>query len=237
MTAYYSEPLQLEVKGRFLFVNGEAWEFGVRTISQMNEVLMEKQKFKTDYPLYFMFRSVAQRNGIRYDVTLIPPKKLGNEFAKTYGHYHPYAKDKLGYPEIYQVLEGKAFFILQKKRGDASVDAIVTYGPKGSIVLIPPNYGHVTVNGSAEEKLVLANLVADGFESDYTDYRENRGGAYYVTDEGLEQNMKYIIRTSEKKKPEEINSEYGFVCSDLLKELFASPEKFEFLKDPTLLSR
>ncbi|MBU0586807.1 glucose-6-phosphate isomerase [Candidatus Micrarchaeota archaeon] len=235
MSLYYSEPLSIEVKGRSVFVNQEAWEFSVRNISQMNDVLMEKQNPKRDFPAYFMFRDITKNNGIRYDITLIPPKKFGNELAKTYGHYHPYAIDRLAYPEVYQVLDGKALFILQKKRSDETVDVIITYGLKGQVVLIPPNYGHVSINASTTEKLVMANLVADGFESLYDEYKQNRGAAYYVTEDGLEPNMRYIVRGVDKKKPEEISKQYGLHFLDLLKEFSNNPKKFEFLKKPELI--
>lgn len=237
MAVYYSEPVKIEVKGRSLFLNNEPHGFSVRTISQMNDVLIAKQPVANDYPLYFMFRALAQKAGLRYDVTLIPPKVIAGEYAKTYGHYHPIAEKGLSYPEIYQVLGGKAFFILQKKRSDESVDTIVTYGEKGAVLLIPPNWGHVTINAAKDAVLVMGNLVADGFESDYADYKDNRGAALYITENGLEPNNNYVTRGSEKRKPEEINAKYGFMCSDLLKEFWANPEKFEFLKKPSLIAR
>ncbi|VVB98608.1 Glucose-6-phosphate isomerase [uncultured archaeon] len=238
MTTYYEQPLKIEVRGRSVFVNGEVHGFTVRNLSQMNEVLMRRQQqILHDFPLYFMFRAIAQKDGLRYDITIIPPKKIGEEYSKTYGHYHPVAEGRLTYPEIYQVLDGRAIFILQKKRSDGSVDAIVTYGEKGQVVLIPPNWGHATVNATHDDVLVMANLVADGFESDYQDYKENRGAAYYVTDFGLEQNGQYVVRGTEKKKPEEINAKYGLECSDLLREFWANPSKFEFLKRPSLITK
>ncbi len=238
MTLFYEEPVRIEVKGRSLFVNGEVHSFTVRSLSQMNEVLHTKLgQIVHDFPLYFMFRSIAQKEGLRYDITIIPPKKIGEEYAKTYGHYHPIAEKGLTYPEIYQVLSGRAIFVLQKRRSDGSVDALVTFGEKGQSVLIPPNWGHVTVNASKDEVLVMANLVADGFESDYADYKDGRGAAYYVTDFGLEQNGYYVIRGTERKKPQEINAKYGFECGDLLREFWNDPSKFEFLKKPGLIAR
>lgn len=237
MTVYYSEPVKIEINGRSVFVNGGVKDFTVRNLSQMNDVLMKKQTVLHDFPLYFMFRSIVGKEGIRYDITIIPPKNIAGEYAKTYGHYHPIAENNLGYPEIYQVLDGRALFVLQKKRSDGSVDVVLTYGEKGQIVLIPPNWGHVSVNATKDDVLVMGNLVADGFESVYGDYKNDRGAAYYITDHGLEQNENYVIRTTERKKPEEINAKYGFVCSDLLKEFWENPERFEFLKRPGMITR
>ncbi len=237
MALYYSEPIRIEVRGRSVFVNWEVKEFTVRSISQMNDVLMKKQAVRHDFPLYFMFRSIVEKEGLRYDITIIPPKTIGGEYAKTYGHYHPVAQGNLSYPEIYQVLDGKAFFILQKKRSDGSVDVLITYCEKGQVLLIPPNWGHVSVNAAKDKVLVLGNLVADSFQSLYDDYKNDRGAAYYITGYGLEQNENCVIRETWKKKPEEINSKYGFECPDLLKEFWENPERFEFLKQPKQISR
>lgn len=234
---YYSEPIKLEVKGRSVFVNGEVKDFSVRNFSEMNDVLMKRQTVHHDYPFYFMFRSIIQKEGLRYDITLIPTKNIDGEYAKTYGHYHPIAEDNLTYPEIYQVLDGTALFLLQKLRNDETVDVIVTYGEKGQVLLIPPNWGHTTINPSKNNMLVLSNLVSDSFESSYAKYKENRGAAYYFTDFGLEQNPNYIIRSTEKKKADQINFKYGFECSDLLKEFVANPDRFEFLKKPSLIAK
>lgn len=236
MTVYYSEPLKMELKGRSLFINGEVKDFTVRNLSQMNDVLMKRQPVLNDFPLYFMFRAIAEKDGLRYDVTVIPPKNIAGEYAKTYGHYHPIAEGNLRYPEIYQILDGRALFVLQKKRSDASVDTIITYAEKGQAILIPPNWGHVTINATKDDVLVMGNLVAE-FESEYSDYKDSRGAAYFITENGLEQNPSYLIRSTEKKKPEEINEKYGFECTDLLKEFLENPEKFEFLKKPSIIAK
>lgn len=236
---YYSEPLKIEITGRSVFVNDEVRGFSVRNFSEMNDVFMKQQVKRDyrDYPFYFMFRSIAEKEGLRYDITLIPAKNVDGEYAKTYGHYHPEAEKGLSYPEIYQILDGSAVFILQKEKSDQTVDVLITWGGKGSVLLIPPNWGHVTINASRTRMLILGNLVADNFESDYSKYKENRGAAFYTTDFGLEQNSNYIIRRSEKVKPEQINSRYGFECSDLLKEFIENPSKFEFLKKPSLIAK
>ena len=40
---------------------------------------------------------------------------LGSEYVKTVGHYHPPVPGTdVSYPEIYQVLDGSATYLLQK---------------------------------------------------------------------------------------------------------------------------
>ncbi len=53
----------------------------------------------------------------------------------------------------------------------------------GEFVLIPPGYGHVSIN-SGKELLVMANLVSTQFESEYALYEEMRsGGAFYAMED------------------------------------------------------
>jgi len=106
-----------------------------------------------------MFREVSKdekdarkikEKGLRYDITIIPPNKLGMEFVKTAGHYHPFLPgSKMTYPELYEVLEGEAHYLLQRReqeRGTERItDVVVVKAKKGDKVIIPPNYGHVTI--------------------------------------------------------------------------------------------
>ena len=140
-------------------------------------------------PLYEMYRGVCRNNAdkewldahqIRYDVTRIPSRKLCQEWIKTKGHYHPISPDGLAYPEIYEVLEGAAYYLLQKR--DLS-DIVLVRAEKGDLILIPPEYGHVTINPTSET-LTMANLVSSAFSSDYLPYEKKKGGAYYIFADG-----------------------------------------------------
>jgi glucose-6-phosphate isomerase, archaeal len=100
--------------------------------------------------------------------------KSRRRIVKTKGHYHPENAAGIGYPELYEVIEGVAHFLLQKKTLDhiALVKAV-----KGDIVIIPPGYGHVTINPSRDETLMMANLVSTAFVSEYAFYETRHGAA------------------------------------------------------------
>ena len=151
--------------------------------------------------LYEMYRGnyeckndekIAHQHNLRYDVTIIPPGNLGKEFVKTKGHYHPLVKGTfITYPEMYQVLEGNAVFIIQKTLLNSVIDIVMLKATKGDIILIPPNYGHVTIN-SGKIPLKMANWVSSSFNLIYLDYEENGGAAYfYLTDKSVIKNKKY----------------------------------------------
>jgi glucose-6-phosphate isomerase len=230
----YDKPKRIEVIGINLFVDGNQHPKSVRTLSQMKKTMMKYREEAANLEMYYMFRNVHKSDDTRYDITIIPPIEISGECAKTHGHYHPGSEEGPAYPEVYQVLSGKGVFILQKKNRNGSVDAMVVHAKAREVVLLPPGWGHVSVN-TGEEPLVLANLVYDRFESVYDEYDENQGAAlYYLKDGEIVHNTNYIINRSENLDAEELNKRYGFASKDLLPEFLANPHKFAFLARPRI---
>ncbi len=175
----------------------------VRKLYDMKGVIYDKKWLKSqqNFELYYMYRdlyknesdyNIIKKNGLRYDITVIPSKLFGCEFIKTAGHYHPNInKSNLSYTEVYQVLEGKATYLLQKlKSKDSVLDFIVIRAKKGDSIIIPPNYGHVTVNES-DIVLKMANWLCRDFSSEYDLIKEMKGMAYFLTTGGFIKNLKY----------------------------------------------
>jgi glucose-6-phosphate isomerase len=112
---------------------------------------------------------------------------LGREYIKTAGHYHPLPPGgSVSYPEIYEVLEGEALYLLQKQ--DLSY-VVAVNASSGDKVLVPPDYGHITINRS-NKTLKMANFVAREFSSLYEPYRQKGGGAYFFTKDGFVKNQR-----------------------------------------------
>jgi len=141
-------------------------------------------------PVYYMYRDVAwsladrqwlREQEIRFDITVIPPRDLCGEFMKTKGHYHPANPAGTGYPEIYEVLKGEAHYLIQTRD---CTDVVMIAATAGEIVVVPPGYGHVTINPSRTAVLQMANLVSSSFRSEYRPYEELRGAAYYEMTSG-----------------------------------------------------
>lgn len=163
----------------------------IRTLADMAEVLAEPEGAASDpgRPLYFMYRDLArtdadrqwlEAHALRYDATVIPPGRVGEEYVKTKGHFHPVNRAGVRFPEVYEVIAGEAHFLLQTWTAD---DVVLVDGSAGDVVVIPPGYGHVTIN-PGDEKLVLANIVSTAFSSDYAQYIERHGAAYYELADG-----------------------------------------------------
>jgi glucose-6-phosphate isomerase len=233
--ALYDAPKKIELLGVNLFVNGAQHPHTTRTVREMRKTLRRYVEGLGNMDAYYMYRKVHQSGAMRFDITLIPPTPFGDELPKTHGHYHPGSEDGLAYPELYQVLRGSALFIMQKKNKTGTVDVMMVKAKEGEVVLLPPGFGHVTVN-DGDEQLILSNLVYDRFEAMYDEYDENKGAAFYILKDGeIEQNGNYIVRTSERISAKELNARYGFVCKDILSEVEEAPERFTFLEKPKLL--
>lgn len=176
-----------------LMFNNKEYGPDIRCLSEMADVVFDQEWLKTadlKTPLYYMYRSLMLKDGFRYDITVIPSLMLGAEFVKTKGHFHP-----AQFGEIYEVIEGEAFYLMQKlKPGSENEieDVYVVKASAGEKVLIPAFYGHTTINPSKEKTLKMADWVSNEFESFYQVYEKYRGACYYYTQNGWLKNQKYL---------------------------------------------
>ncbi|HID43488.1 MAG TPA: glucose-6-phosphate isomerase [Archaeoglobaceae archaeon] len=214
----------------------------IRWAKDLLPVLAYPDALKENFKAYFMYRDVFHSKSdreeiknlnLRYDITVIPPNMIGNEFIKTYGHYHPIAEENLSYTEIYEVLEGEAIYLLQKNEGGSINDIIAVEASKGDKVIIPPNYGHVTINAS-NKVLKMANWVYRGFSSDYKPYEELKGACYYYTLEGWIENGNYRKIPEMKFVKPRIPKLLGLKKSEEMYKLIKNPKKLEFLFRPSI---
>jgi len=216
----------------------------IRRLNDMKEVIYDSDWLKTanDRDLYYMYRDLAISNkdrslmlehGLRYDITVIPPSNLGMEFVKTAGHYHPLINGtKYTYPEIYEVLNGIAHYMLQKSENGDITDVVMIEAKEGDKVIVPPNYGHVTINPSNKE-LKMANWVSREFSSTYEPYQRCGGAAYFelTTGEIIQNNRYQDIPEIRYLKPSNMR-EIGLSKGKEMYGLIHDPEKLRYLNDP-----
>ncbi len=220
----------------------------VRTAEEMCDVLLDLKAAKPG-ELYAMYRDLRfpqdeatiRAHNLRFDVTVIRSGLIGREFIKTAGHYHPLIPGQgLSYPEIYEVIQGGALYFLQKIRTLADprkvVDLVSIEARPGDRVIIPPDYGHVTIN-PYKTTLVMTNATADGFDSEYEPYRRLGGGACHLIAEGGR--MRWLPNPRYAKLPEIRHIQprefpgIGLVRGRALyKAMIANPEGFAFLTKP-----
>jgi len=220
----------------------------VRKLHDMEDVVFDKEWFERtearNRDLYYMFRDLAKSdadrqaiktNHLRYDITVIPAGMLGSEFIKTVGHYHPQVPGTdVSYPEIYQVLEGSATYLLQKVEHDNEdnvLDVAVVTAGKGDLVLVPPGYGHVTINAS-DKTLEMANWVCRDFSSVYEPIKRLSGASYFLLEDGFVKNPLYrnipSIRYLKPLPSDDLGLSSGESMYDLMHEI----EKLRFLTSP-----
>ena len=159
----------------------------IRHLSDMKEVIYDKEWLKTapDLELYYMYRGIDKKDDLRYDITVIPSRMLGEEFVKTKGHEH---SDNYG--EVYIVLEGEAIYLMQKREDEKIEDVYVVKAEKGDVVIIPPHYSHITINPSKKD-LKEANWVSEKCENKYGFFEKKEGACYYYTQKGWVKNKNY----------------------------------------------
>ena len=159
----------------------------VRHLDELARVVYDKEWFQTaeNVELYYMYRKLKVENGLRYDITIIPSRMLGNEFIKTKGHIHAGF-----YGEVYMVLEGEGIYFAQRGDENNIEDVFAVKAKKGDVIIIPAGYGHVTVNPSDKE-LKTANWVAENDKGNFEPFERNQGACYYYTTQGWIKNEKY----------------------------------------------
>ncbi len=233
----------------------------VRSAAEMQEYLGEPDAKPTQDAIYTVYRGIARQGdapritaaGLRYDITVIPAGYFvgkDKEFFRTAGHYHALAPpgpaprgpagSGMARPEVYEVISGRAYWLIQQaESGNPSALAaifLIEAGP-GEKALMPPGFGHISINARSEP-LILANWIAADIQYDYEPYRRFRGGGYRVIEGetantiAFEPNRRYE-RVPEliKLRPAEV-PELGLIRSRPLYTLAETPEALGFLKHP-----
>lgn len=146
---------------------------------------LKKIKKPEKIAVYYIYRNVKKNKDLRYDITVIPPKMLGEEFVKTKGN-----RNSKNFLEIYTVLKGKAIFLLQKMIGKKIKDVIAIKAKKGDLVIDPAGYYIVSINPS-KKNLKLGNWVYSKNKNIYKTMEEKQGACYYYTRRGWLKNKNY----------------------------------------------
>lgn len=229
-------------------MNLEKLKPDVRELKDIEDVVFDKEWLKTagSFELYHMYRDLSENeeehdkifaNNLRYDITIIFPKMLGNEFNKTFGHDHPIVPGTaITYPELYEVLEGEAIFLLQDSADEKIKDVFAIKAKAGNKVVIPPNYEHLIINASDKE-LKTCNWICRSFGSNiYKPFKLRHGFCYYATrgTNGIEwiKNENYI--SVPELRFEQANNLYDFKIEENkpIYDLVNNLAKLEFLENP-----
>jgi glucose-6-phosphate isomerase, archaeal len=193
--------------------------------------------FEKDRPLF-------QKYDFRYDITVIMPGTVAGECKKTSGHYHGYISGQtLTYPEVYEVLEGKAVYILQKVRNfdheneePVIEDLKAVFVEAGQAIIIPPFYGHCSIN-VGDGPMAFSNIAVISCPLHYEPVQKKHGLSVYVLKHGSEPkfvpNPNYANVPPVKVVHPTDNPALGITFGKPVYESFIqSPGKFDFLLNP-----
>lgn len=208
--------------------------------------VLRNPNYDREEAFYSFFEGIAlkedvpafQEFGLRYDLIIVRPGTADGEFKKTSGHYHSVVPGRdVSYPEIYEVLQGNALFMLQRCDSDGAVlEALAVNAKPGDKLVIPPQYGHATVN-IGDEPLVFADLVATACSNTYGQIAQNHGMCSYVLkkDNGFEivQNPAYGNPPLAKVVGVPENPDLSIWRDRPIYQVFQeNPKAFDYLKDP-----
>jgi glucose-6-phosphate isomerase len=169
---------------------GIVFQHSTRTAGALRDVLESPEAVPSETPVYHLSTiatappaadEALSRLGLILGLVLVRPIRIGREFAKTFGHYHPAIPGTAhGYPEVYTQYYGRLTLLLQKRQpsADTLADCVAIEMEPGMSATIPPGYAHVLINTTGEPVL-LAGLYGRAFSPDYDPIRRRRGMAYY----------------------------------------------------------
>lgn len=163
--------------------------YAERTHEKMKEVLKDPNASGPQIH-YHMIRGGSNKT----NVTVWETGTVGDEYIKTYGHYHVGRLD-----ETYSVLSGEGIIIMQVRKTDAAgkpiddeIESFKAIKVKaGDSVFIPSGSGHLAVN-IGKTWFVTSDDSPVNFEekdavslpghADYEPFRKLHGAAYYVVE-------------------------------------------------------
>ena len=176
--------------------------YAARTHEKMKEVLMHPE---AEGPAihYYMIRGGKQKR----NVTVWEIGKVGDEYIKTYGHYHVGKMD-----ETYWIVQGEGIALLQKRVDEsdsARIEEFKAISVKaGDSVYMPAGYGHLVVNTGKEWLVTVDDSPVEGPDdsasmpghADYEPVKQMRGFAFYVVEKDARPALVPNPRYKEVKK-------------------------------------
>lgn len=119
------------------------------------------------------------QRGLLYGMVRYAAGKLGNEPMKSQGHIHAISKiSNMSTPEVYEILEGRALIYMQEKVEKEAGKCYAVEAVKGEIVVVPPGWGHCTINTSTDRSMCFGAWCVRDYAFDYTTLKKQHGFAY-----------------------------------------------------------
>lgn len=248
-------PLYLDEENHVMAVSGllKMDGFVRKETGEMIGLLADEENLPMKEAFYDVYRGIAfpedeellKKNDFRYDITIIMPGQVNGECKKTSGHYHGFNPTRTNtYAEVYEVIKGTALYILQKSPNFDAVnpqelkmdDLILATVYEGEQIIIPPNYGHASIN-IGNGPLVFSNLAYIPCPVNYDPVKYYHGMSYYIVMKDGKTELKFNERYKNVPEPKFAQvKENPYLGIQFGKPVYQSykenPDAFHFLKEP-----
>lgn len=151
-------------------------ERGKRLVKDMVDVLAEPlpASFDLSTVVYWMYKGIDTSKKFE-NVTITTPTMIGNEFPKTYGHYHG-----SNVPETYKLISGDGLFVLQRPVSDGKFEVFLVKLSQGEEITIGQEWGHSWSNVGSTPLITFDDWRIDHTPSDYEPMKQKKGMAVYL---------------------------------------------------------
>lgn len=187
-------------------------------------------------------KELYEKYGLANGITVLNKGLLGKECRKNSGHYHGISEgNKYPKPEIYEIIYGKAAFLLQESKNfdkdeELQIDSFrVVYLNEGDKLVVPAYCAHCAIN-VGDDYMAFYNLAGIS-PLHYDPITKKHGFAYYVVKDN--NHIKFEKNPNYKQVPNLIEAkttccdELGIIEGKTVYETFEKcPDRFGYLNYP-----
>jgi len=163
--------------------------------------------------------------------------QMGQEPIRSQGHIHAKSLScNSSTCELYEIWEGEAIIYMQEYVQDYPGRCFAIRAKQGEVVIVPPFWGHQTVNANLDKPMVFGAWCVRDYGFDYDDVRAHKGLAYYpvVKDKEIiwHKNPHYLDSTLVERSPR-IYTEFGIdPTKPIYQQFVQDPDRMLFVSKP-----
>lgn len=134
---------------------------------------------------------LEERN-LLYGAVVYSKGKIGDEPVRSQGHIHAISSScQSSTPEVYEIWQGEAIVYMQEHVTDSPGKCYAVRASQGEVVIVPPGWGHYTINANPKENMVFGAWCVRDYGFDYDEIRK-RGGLAFFPVLDLKDNLTWI---------------------------------------------
>ncbi len=173
-----------------------------------------------------------------YGICIYASGQVGSEPVRSQGHIHSISVScNYSTPEMYEILEGKAYIFMQNGADANTKSAYAIYCESGDKVIVPPGYAHCTINAEPQSAMVFGAWCVRDYGFEYEDVRKMKGLSYFpvINEQGhieFESNESYGEVELVVKEPREYCEFHVKRDMPIYTQYEENPSRFDFITNP-----